>query len=111
VARKGCYKCVFLWSFFTTCERGKGHHDARGTEAALQRMLLTHRLLNGMECAIGFRKTLDSHDRLSVGLHCQHQTGAHCTPVDDYRAGAAYAMLTTEMDAGIAAMTAQEIGE
>jgi hypothetical protein len=47
---------------------------------------------------------------VAVGLHRKHQAGARRTPVEQDRAGAAHAVLATEMSAGQPKPMANEIG-
>ena len=69
-------------------------------EGALQRVQLV---------AIG--QSLDGADRLAVGLHGEHQAGAHGLVVDDHGAGAAHAVLAADMGAGLAAIVADGVDQ
>ena len=49
---------------------------------------------------------------VAVGLHREHQAGAHRRAVEqDHRAGAAYAVLAADMRAGQPQIVAQEIAQ
>ena len=67
-------------------------------------------------CCIGcsvspFGQALDGADLLAVGLHREHQAGAHRLAVDDHGAGAADAVLAADMGAGLAAILADGVGQ
>ena len=47
----------------------------------------------------------------AVGLHGEHQAGAHAVAVEQDGAGAAHAVLAADMGAGEPERVAQEIGE
>ena len=72
--------------------------------------MLAKRGLQGRERRV-VAEPLDRHDLRALGLHRQHQAGAHRVAVDDDRTGAAHPMLTADMRAGQAEPVAQAIGE
>ena len=47
----------------------------------------------------------------AVGLHREHQAGAHRLAVDQHRAGAANAVLAADMRAGLAAILADGVDQ
>ena len=86
------------------------HQEARRAEAALQAVVIHEGLLHRMQLvAVG--EALDGADLLAVGLHGEHQAGAHRLAVDDHRAGAADAVLAADMGAGLAAILADGVGQ
>ena len=48
---------------------------------------------------------------MSVGLHREHQAGAHRLAVEEDRAGAADAVLAADVRAGQAELVAQEVAQ
>ena len=89
---------------------GRGHQHARRAEAALQGVMLVERLLQRVQLPMR-AEALDRLDAAAVGLHREHQAGAHAVAVDQHRAGAAHAVLAADMGAGQPERVAQEIGE
>ena len=69
-------------------------------EGALQRVELV---------AVG--QPFDGADLSAVGLHREHQAGAHRLAVDQHGAGAAHAVLAADMRAGLPAILADRIGQ
>ena len=61
---------------------GREHQEARRAEAALQPVMLDEGALQRMQL-VALREPLDGADRLAVGLHREHQAGAHRLAVDD----------------------------
>ena len=86
---------------------GGGDHAGRA-EAALQRVMLTEGFLQGRELGVT-GEPFDGHDLGALGLHREHQAGAHGCAVDENRAGAAHAVLAAHMGAGQPQMMAQAI--
>ena len=68
--------------------------------AALHAVGLAERVLDHAELARRGRQPLDGGDGVAVGLHREHQAGAHRLAVDQHRAGAADAVLAAGMGAG-----------
>ena len=67
-------------------------------------------LLHRMQLvAVG--QTFDGADFLAVGLHREHQAGAHRLAVDDHGAGAADAVLAADMGAGLPAILADGVDQ
>ncbi len=87
------------------------HQDARRAIAALQTVMLVHRLLNRIELAAVAREALDGREFVAVGLHRQHQAGADRDTIEQNGAGAADAMLAADMGAGQPQFVAQEIAQ
>ena len=86
------------------------HQEARRAEAALQAVVIHEGLLHRMQfVAVG--QTLDGANFLAVGLHREHQAGAHRLAVDDHRAGAANAVLAADMGAGLPAILADGVDQ
>src|SRR5262249_40996086 len=56
-------------------------------------------------------QTFDGADRLAVGLHGEHQATANRSTVDQNRAGAAHAMLASDVSAGEAAILPDCVGK
>ena len=59
--------------------------------------------------AIG--EPFDGADLSAFGLYGEHQAGPHRLAIDDHGAGAANAVLATDMRAGLAAILADRIGQ
>ena len=57
------------------------------------------------------REALDRRHAVAVGLHCVHQAGAHRLAVEQDRAGAADAVLATDVGAGQAQIVAQPVDQ
>jgi hypothetical protein len=53
------------------------HHETRRAESALGGIGVDHRLLHGMERAVGSRQALDREDGTVVDLRQHHQAGIH----------------------------------
>src|SRR3974390_401322 len=89
--------------FFQVCGQShEGHDDAGRAKAALEAVLVTQRLLDRMQRAVGASEPFDSRYFRAIGLNSQHEAGSHRFAVDDHSARAANAMLAPEMHAGIA---------
>ena len=70
------------------------------------------RLLQWMPAAFRlFRQSFHGGDFLSIGLHREHQAGAHRLTVEQHGAGAAHAVLAADVRAGQFQMMSQEITE
>ena len=74
-------------------------------------MVVAERLLQRMQLVGGRRDALDGQDVVAIGLHRQHQAGACRTAIEQDGAGAADAVLATEVGPGEAEIIADEIGE
>ncbi len=70
-------------------------------------MLAEALLQRGQVVIVG--EPLDRHHLGAVGLHRQHQAGAHRGAVDDHGAGAAHAVLAAEVSSGEPQLVAQAI--
>src|SRR3954469_225211 len=84
------------------------HEDARGAEAALQRVLLMERLLKRVQILVG--EALDRADARPAGLDGKRQAGADRLAVELDRARAAGALLAADLGPGQPAL-ADEVGE
>ncbi len=89
---------------------GREHQEARRAEAALQAVVLDEGALQRVQ-RIAVREALDGADPAAIGLHGEHQAGAHRLAVDQHRAGAADAMLAADMRAGLAAVVADRVDQ
>ena len=72
--------------------------------------MLFKRLLQGIERAV-LSKPFDRDDLALVGLHREHQAGAHRLAVKLHRATAAHAMLAANVRPGQGQFMAQKISE
>ncbi len=88
----------------------RGEQHAGRTEAALQRVAPRECLLQvgNLACV---RHTFDGLDARAVALHGEREAAAHRDAVEPHRAGAAHALLASDMAAGEAELLAQEIDE
>ena len=71
-----------------------------GAEAALERVALVERPLERVQRRRRRGEPLDGPQRPAVGLHGEHQAGAHRLAVELHRAGAADAVLAADVGAG-----------
>src|SRR6516162_7969573 len=83
----------------------------RCAEAALQTVMLTERLLQGMERAAGIGKAFDGEDLRAIGLHRKHGAGLYRLAVEGDRARAARAGVAADMRPSKAELLAQEMDE
>src|SRR6185437_12867297 len=67
-------------------------------------------LLHRMQL-VAVSQTLDGADFPAIGLHGEHQTGAHWFPVDNDRAGTAHTVLATNVRSGLSAIFTDGIGQ
>ena len=81
-------------------QRVRGEDHRRRAIAALHAVGFAERILHGRQLARPRRQPLDGGDGIAVGLHREHQAGAHRRAVDQHRAGAADAVLAAGMRAG-----------
>ena len=86
---------------------GGGDHAGRA-EAALQRVMLAEGFLQRREVGI-VGQPFDGHDLGALGLHREHQAGAHRGAVDDDGAGAAHPVLAADMGPGQPQMVTQAV--
>ena len=90
-------------------EKGRhGHEDAGRAVAALQAVMIVHRLLQRMICAVLAGEAFDRRNRVIVRLHGEHQAGAHRLAIEKDGAGAADAVLAADMGAGKRQIVANE---
>src|SRR5438093_6891241 len=82
----------------------------RGAEPALQALLLPERLLQRVEFAVG-GEPLHGLDLGAVGLDGEHEAGADALAVHEHRAGAAHAVLASDVGADQPEVLAQELDE
>src|SRR5262249_33642210 len=81
-------------------ECGDRHEEPRGAEPALEAVAGLKRLLDGAQGAVIVCQVLDGPECLSVHLHSPRQATACRASVDVNGAGAADAVLATDMGAG-----------
>src|SRR5919197_3137750 len=74
----------------------RGHDHPRGTEPALQAVLVPERLLERMEGPVG-RHALDGGDAVAVGLDRQDRAALHSVPVEVDGARPALAGIAADM--------------
>src|SRR3982074_3057952 len=84
--------------------------NAGRAEAALQGMVVHERALQFIE-RTGLRQALDTDDIGTIRLYCVLRAAAHRPPIDQDRAGAADAMLATDMDAIGLQLVAEKVAE
>ena len=92
----------------------EGHQreqEARGAEAALQRVRFAKGLLQRVERAVGGGQPFDRGDLATVHLHAEQQTRAHRLAVDEHRAGAAHSVLAADVGAGQPELVPQQVRE
>ena len=80
-------------------------------EAALQAVAVAERLLHVAQLPVGGRQALDGGDLGAVGLHGEHQAGAHRVAVEQHRARPAHAVLAAEVGAGEGEVLAEDVGQ
>ena len=102
---------VFGWRGVFAQEGRHGHQDARRAVAALQAVMLVHRLLERMQLAGTGCEPLDGPEFMAIGLHREHQAGTHRRAIEQDRAGAANAVFAADMGAGKQQFVAQKIAE
>ena len=78
-------------------EGGDGEDHAGRAEAALERVTLAERLLDRVERAAGPVQPLDRRHVSAFDQHREEQAGAHGLAVEQDRAGAANALLATDV--------------
>ena len=87
-------------------DAGNRRHDLSWRAiTALEGVLVDEGLLHRMQLAV-LRKPLDGGDVLALGGERQRQTGENTTTFDEYRAGAALAVIAALLAAGQAKMLA-----
>src|SRR5215510_10362133 len=86
------------------------HQEPRCTETALQRVMIHEGLLHWMQ-PVAVSQAFDGPDLLAVGLHGEHQAGAHRFAIDNDRASAAHTMLATDMGSRLSAILTDGIGQ
>src|SRR5262249_21833112 len=89
-------------------QRLGGDQEARRADAALQCGVLDELALQGMQF-VAPRHALDRSDRLAVGLHAQHQAGAHEPAVDRDAARAAVAGRAAFLGSGQSQLVTQAV--
>ena len=92
-------------------ERRRGHHHARGAEAALQAVVGLERRLDHAERAVGVGHALDRAHLGAVDVERQHVAGLHRDAVDVHDAGAALRGVAADVGAGQPQALAQELHE
>src|SRR6266545_6992973 len=87
-----------------------GHDHPRRTEAALQRVMLPERLLQGMQLAVR-GEPFDRRDLAAVGLDGEHGARLHREPVEVDGAGAADRRVAADLRAREREVVAEEVDE
>jgi hypothetical protein len=72
-------------------------------------MVARERGLNGMQRSIGRCDAFNGLDAAAIGLHGEHEAGAHGGAIHQHGASAADAMFAADMRAGERQLLAQEI--
>src|SRR5579884_31975 len=85
------------------------HEKAGGAEPALQAVLVAVGLLDRMQLAVRAGQPFDRHQVGALSLDGEHDARAHGLAVHQDGAGAAYAVLASDVGAGQIALVAQEI--
>src|SRR5438067_837479 len=90
-------------------EQADDRHDhPGGAEAALQRVLLVERLLDGMQLAV-LRQALDRGDLRAVGLDSEHGARLDGLSVDHDRARSARGRVAADVRPGEAQAVAEDV--
>src|SRR3954471_16202431 len=92
-------------------ESGQRGQHARRAEPALQAVLFPERLLQRAESAVRCGEPLRRNHITGVGLHREHDAGAHRLAVEQHGACAAHAVLAAQMRSREPQLAAQEVGE
>src|SRR5581483_421779 len=87
-----------------------GEDHARRAVAALERMVPRELLLQWMERAVA-REALDGCDRVTRGLHTEHEAGARAAAVEEDRARATDTVLAAGVRTGEAALLTEHVEE
>src|SRR6266581_3054515 len=94
-----------------TLEDGRRGDDHPGrAEAALERVMLVERLLQGMEGAV-LGEPLDCRHLVAVGLDGEHGARLDGLAVEQHNAGTAVRRVASDVGAGEAQLVAQEVNE
>src|SRR5215831_13942871 len=86
----------------------RGHEKSRGTETALEGMMVTKSLLNRRHLTVA-REAFDGDQFGAIGLNREHQAGTDADPVEYHRARPAYTMLASEPRRGESKVIAEKI--
>ena len=87
------------------------HQDAGRAKAALKRVVALERRLQDAETAGRWRQALHGPNLATVDLNGEREASACRFPINVDGAGAAHAVLATDMGAGRADLMAQKIGQ
>ena len=109
VPRESPANLFFRWVGIVGEQREAAQHHPRRAEPALQAVLLFERLLDRMQLACADR--LHRRQLPPIGLDRQHRAGLDRHAVEQNRAGAAMARITTDMGAGQAQPLPDEMDE
>ena len=90
---------------------GHRHQHAGCAEAALQAVVIPHRLLECGQLAGRRRQSLHGADLGAFGLHGKRHARPLGSTVDEDRAGTAHAVLATDVCAGQSEIVAQGVAE
>ena len=103
---------VFVADIRLALQNADGQHQKPGrAETALQRVMIHEGLLHRMQLVASQPGPRRSGFSCIVGLHGEHQAGAHRFAIDNDRAGAADTMLATDMGSGLSAIFTDGIGQ
>jgi len=92
-------------------QEGDRAHDHSGhAETALHGAGLDEGLLDGVQEAIAALQSLDGHDITTVEQRSRQQTGIDRLAVEQYCAGATFALAATRLGAGQLKTLAQQLG-
>ena len=109
VPRESPANLFFRWIGIVGEQREAAEHHPRRAEPALQAVLLFERLLDRMQLACADR--LHRRQLPPIGLDRQHRAGLDRHAVEQNRAGAAMARITTDMGTGQAQPLPDEMDE
>src|SRR5262245_15720135 len=102
---------VFVTDIGISLQNADRQHQESGcTETALQRVMVHEGLLHRMQ-SVAVSQAFDGPDFPAVGLHGEHQAGAHRLAIDNNRASAADTMLATDMRSRLSTIFTDGIGQ
>ena len=88
----------------------RGEHHARRAVAALERVVVVERLLDGVQGAVR-GQTLDRRDLRPVGLDAEHRAGLDRLSVQEHRARSARRRVTADVRTGQAEAFSKDVDE
>jgi hypothetical protein len=99
IAREGFPNLGWRWILIALEKRNERHQEARGTKAALQRVLLAKCVLERMQLAVGCQ-ALNRRNLMAIRLNGEHEARANRLPVEENGAAAANSVLAAQVSAG-----------